>query len=401
MIRQIFKQSGIFFFGSVVSKVVTTFAWILLARVLVPEKYGQFTLYFMILQFVTFIADFGLNQYYMKNVENFGRTNMFNRILFVRSMTLLFSGGLMLLILFSFKIFSSIITTIFILSMVPMSYLSVTDGYYLERKKTFRASLKLASIGTFFLLGYLFFNRNIDLFTVVTLLLFSLIITLIWYFPWKELKFIKISFSESFSILKTSSSYAYLTLTSFFYNKGDSFIISYLKGNTALGIYGLAYRFLESLSLFPSALVQNLFPVSAKKAGITFSQLKKITLIMFLFGLLFALGVFVFSPFLITSFFRQEYFGAVYILRIFSLVIFLFFLNSPLATVVQSSNLVKSFLPFGIINTLVNLVLNLFLVRSFGIIAAAWVMVITETTGLFINIYFVKKLYSRSYYNPK
>jgi len=64
-----------------------------------------------------------------------------------------------------------------------------------------------------------------------------------------------------------------------------------------------------------------------------------------------------------------------------------------LSTVVQSSNYLKSFLPYGIINTVLNIILNLVLVTRYGIVSAAWVMLITEVTGLLINYYFIKKIY--------
>ena len=312
---------------------------------------------------------------------------------------MLVSIVIMVLILFYFNIFDLLVSVLFVLSMIPMAYLSVSDGFYLEQKKGFRVSFRMASIGIIFLIGFLFLFKDLNLFTVSLLLLFSLLITSVWFFPWNEIKLIKISFSEILSILNKSSSYAFLTFTSFFYNKGDSLIISYFKGNTALGIYGLAYRFLESLSLFPSSLVQNLFPISAKKAGISIVQLKKISIVMFLLGLIFALVIYLLSSLLITSLFQKEYWQAIPILKIFSLVILLFFINAPLATIIQSSYLVKSFLPYGIINTFLNIFLNILFVPIFGIVAAAWVMVITELTGLMINIFFLKKLYLNNHYN--
>jgi O-antigen/teichoic acid export membrane protein len=60
---------------------------------------------------------------------------------------------------------------------------------------------------------------------------------------------------------------------------------------------------------------------------------------------------------------------------------------------VQSSKYVQNFLPFGIANTVGNLILNILVVPIYGIHGAAWVMAVTETTGLIINIYFAQKLY--------
>ena len=399
MIKDLFKHSGIFFSGSIVSKVATTLAWILLAKILVPPEYGIFTLYFMILQLSTFFADFGLNQYYLKKVEGFDKSGLFNKILAVRTHTLAISIVVLSVILFGLKIFTPAVNLIFLISLVPMAYLSILDGYYLEQKMGLRVSLKLGSIGGICIMGFVLFQPYLDLTRVFLLLLFAFSATLIWIAPWRKIKLTSISFSDFLSVIKSSSPYAYLTLTSFFYNRGDAFLVSYFKGDAALGIYGLAYRFLESVALFPSSLIQVLFPVAAKKTGISAGQLIKITLAMVLIGILFGLGIYLIGPFFILTFFRPEYFQAVPILKIFSLVLFLFFLNSPLATVVQSSRLVGKFLPYGIANTAVNLVLNIVFIPNYGIIAAAWIMAITEVTGFIINLIFVKKLYQARRYN--
>lgn len=395
MVADLFKHSSLYFVGSLISKVFTTLAWIVLARGLTPEKYGQFTLFFTIVQTTTFAADFGLNQYYLKKAEGENKKVLFNKIIKVRTLTLFISILVVGLFLFTAKIFNPLINLILLATLIPMSYLSIIEGYFLEKKKSLRISFKLASIGLIFLLGYIFLRNNLTFDLTVIILFISILFTLGFFFPWREIDLNNIlTTPQSITILKHSSPYAMLILTSFLYNRGDSFIIAFFLGNAALGIYGLAYRFLESLSLFPTSLVQNLFPVSAKKAGITKSQINKIFAVMFLLGLFFAVGVFLLTPFLIGDLFPRDYLGAIPILRIFSLVILLFFINAPLATVVQSSKLVKLFLPYGIANTLLNIFLNILFIPVFGIIAAAWVMVVSEITGLIINLFFVKKLYS-------
>ena len=100
MVRDLFKHTGIYFFGSILSKSITTVAWIALARLLTPEKYGQFILYIMILEMTTFIGDFGLNQWYLRNVEKENRTLIFNKIVYVRSVTLFLSVAILSFILF-------------------------------------------------------------------------------------------------------------------------------------------------------------------------------------------------------------------------------------------------------------------------------------------------------------
>ncbi|MEK7070661.1 MAG: polysaccharide biosynthesis C-terminal domain-containing protein, partial [Patescibacteria group bacterium] len=167
-------------------------------------------------------------------------------------------------------------------------------------------------------------------------------------------------------------------------------------GNTALGIYGAGYRFLESLSLIPTALAHNLFPIASKDGVVTKRQVQHITLTMTVFGVIIGLLLYLFSEYIILILLGVAYKQVIPILQIFSVVVVLFFISSPLTTIVQSSSMVKQFLPWGIGNTMLNILLNIALIPILGINGAAWTMLITELTGLLINIYFVHKLYLKS-----
>ena len=241
----------------------------------------------------------------------------------------------------------------------------------------------------------LLYKNGITLETIVFLYLVGAFINILIIFPWKNMININITNFSSLPTLKNSSSYALLIFTSYFYARGDHLIIKYLLNSYALGIYSSAYRYLEALSIIPTALTHNLFPISAKITGISQRSLKKIFLISGLVGIIIGSALFFLSRFLIVNLIGLSYQSAILPLRIFSLVVFMFFLNAPLSTVVQSSDWLKKFLPYGVGNTVLNLVLNIIFVPVYGIKAAAWVMLLTEITGLLINIFFVIKLYSR------
>ena len=59
----------------------------------------------------------------------------------------------------------------------------------------------------------------------------------------------------------------------------------------------------------------------------------------------------------------------------------------------RASVSVEKFLQFGIANTVLNVVLNVTFIPQFGLLAAAYVMLTTEITGLLINVYFVRKVF--------
>lgn len=394
MLTALFKQSGIYFFGLVISKILSVIVFILFARTLLPAKFGDFVLFVTLLQIITIFADFGLNQWYQKQADKTDKKKLFYKVISARMFTLIFSLIASYFFLNLTKSFSSSISLIFLINLLPEAFLSIADGYYFEKGQSAKIALKTGLRMGILFLAYIFFKSTFSFELAAQFYLVSSLLTLIWFFPWRKLSGFKFeSFSVVFETLKNSSAYAFLIFSSFLYARGDSLVIRYVLNSAALGIYGGAYRYLESLSLLPTALSHNLFPISAKKQGINIENLKKIFFVTLLSGILISCSFFIFSDVLIVTLLGKSYIQAVPILRIFSAVLFLFFINAPLSTVVQSSHFIKKFLPFGFVNTLLNIALNLIFVPIFGIVAAAWIMLVTEITGLIINIYFVKKLY--------
>lgn len=394
MIRNLFKRSGIYFIGLSASKVLSTFVFILFARSLGPESFGKFVLFNTLILTFTFFFDFGLNQWYQKQAHKEDRRKLFIDLISARIFMLGLSLVIAALLLFVTHSFSLLISVFFLITLVSEAFLSVIDGYFLESKQSFKLSFKTGVRMIIYLLGYITVREVFSFEFAVILYLFSSIMTLLWMFPWNNLKgFQWQPFKKITHTLRSSYAYALLIFSSFAYARGDSLVIGYILKSTALGIYGGAYRFLEGLSLVPTALAHNLFPLSAKESNISAQQLLKMTGVMTVVGSIVGFGLYMTSDFLILRILGEQYREATSILRIFSSVLVLFFINSPLSTVVQSSRYIKNFLPYGIANTVFNIGLNLSLVPVFGIHAAAWIMFTTEFTGLVINLYFVKKVY--------
>ncbi len=396
MLKDLFKRSSVYFGLLTGSKFVSVAAFVIFARALLPQQFGTLVLYSTLGQIATFLGDFGLIQWYQKKAHTQDNDVLFSKLINARIFMLVVSLILVFIFFSATPTFSSQIVILFLLTMIPDAFFSVVDGVYFHAKKSFKVSAKVGVRMFLVLLGFFFYRKQASFELVAYLYFGATTLSLIWYFPWKLLKKVKFqSFSEILSVLKSSFSYAFLVFTSYAYARGDSVVIGYSLGNTFLGLYGAAYRFLEGLSLLPTALSQNLFPIAAKEGSVSLKQVKKMTLIMFLFGLLVSLVLYLNSKFLILIVLGKAYLTAVPLLQIFSLVILLFFLSAPLNTIVLSSRLVSKFLPFGFANTMLNIVLNIVFVPMFGVLAAAWIMLLSETTGLLINLVFVKKIYTK------
>jgi len=395
MIRSLFKRSGIYLTGLLASKVLSVVVFILFARDLGPAAFGNFVLFNTLILTVTFFADFGLNQWYQKHAHKEDRDKLFLEVIYARLFTLVFSLVLSGAFLFLTHTFSLTISSVFLVTLIFEAFLSIIDGYYLESGKPGKLSLKNGIRMIVYLFGYFIVREQFSFDYSVYLYLLSSVVTLVWLFPWAKLSIpSRFTLKKYFTILRSSSSYAVLIFSSYAYARGDALVVGYALGSTALGIYGAAYRYLESISLIPTALSHNLFPVASRESAVSFKQLTKIVFMMLTGGVLTAILLFFASDWLVLELVGKEYIQAIPILKAFSLVVFFFFINAPIAAVIQSSRFIKEFLPWGIGNTLLNIGLNLLLIPHFGIFAAAWVMLITEVTGFLINLYFVYKLYT-------
>lgn len=395
MIRSLFKRSLAHFSGSVLGKIFSTAIFIALARFLLPQKFGELIFFVTIVQLLTVIADFGLKQWFQKHVQELGRKEAFGLALQARTGTLLVTALLLTMGLIFFQPFTIITSLILVLSLFTEALLSMADSYHLELGSAAKVGLRQPSMMMIFFLGLVLSGFGSSLNLIASCWFIGSLTTTFWFFPWQGLSHLpKFNLKKTLRTLKGSSRYALLTATSLVYAKGDQLIVEKTLGSLSLGLYGAAYRYLDGLSLLPATLSQNLFPVSAKTGQVSLKQLLKISAIMTLFGLLFALPLFFGAEVLTTGLLGEAYAPAIPILKIFAVVLWLFFINAPLATVVQSSNLVKDFLPFGILNTATNIVLNLILVPVFGLEASAFIMILTETTGFLVNLIFIYRVYN-------
>jgi len=397
MIKRVLVTSGHYFLGSVVGKALGTVVFILLAKLLLPEGLGKVAFFTTLVDVITVFSSFGLSQWYLKHVRTESVDQTFQKVIAIRVVLLVLTLIIVTVFLLVFQPFSLLIAVSLLLILGSESFLSIGDGYFLQKAQVWRVTSKVTSkmLVTILGVGFLYFSGfNVSADSVIYLYVMSSFVTLLWFFPWKLLRKMKIlNVIEVQKTAKESFPYAALIGTSFFYARADWFIVQQFLGSASLGMYSAAYRYLDAVSLVPAALTQTLFPISAKKDGVQLKQVIKITSVMTIIGLLTSCSLFVFSGPLTTGLLGLSYMPAQYLVQIFSLAVLLFFINSPLSTVVQSSSLVKNFLPYGVANTVVNIILNVLLIPRFGLPGAAFVMVVTEVTGLAINLWFVRKIY--------
>jgi len=288
MIRGLIKKSGVYFLGLLAGKALSFLVFILFARTLLPTNFGNFVLFITLLQLITYFADFGMIQWYQKKATSEDSDELLGKVISARIFTLLISSLLSIIFLLLSSSFNLQISIIFLLTLIPEAFLSIFDGYYLKRGKSFTVSLKTVLRMMLLFFGFLFFTSSFSFEVAISSYSLSSFLVLLWYIPRKKLAYVRVDLGikKVGIILRSSSSYAFLIFSSFLYARGDSLVIKYVLNSASLGIYGAAYRYLESLSLIPTALAHNLFPISAKPNTVTWTHLLKLVLLLSTLGLI-------------------------------------------------------------------------------------------------------------------
>jgi O-antigen/teichoic acid export membrane protein len=318
---------------------------------------------------------------------------LFTQLLFLRTILFIVSS-LILVALHFFTTFEAPFLMLLIIYNFTEAMFCVGDSYYLSQGRTLAIGLRnimrnalLFLLFVFFAVGTLpTFFHSVH-FCIIYVVVVSVTVVAI-YFPYAMLNFktLDISFAKMKSLLQKSWVYGVMDGSSVLYSRSDSLVIQNVLGSAALGFYGSAYRFLDAFNLLPQALFHNLFSLAARENQITKKQLATMLAIMGGAGLLIGGGLFLISEPLITFLLGSEYLPSVAVLQIFSIVVFLFFINSPLHVLIQSSRFLKKYLPFIVGIVIVNLALNLILVnKTQELVTAAWVLVFTQVLTIILD----------------
>lgn len=393
MIRDLFKRSTGYFVALLVAKLASTLSVIWVARSLPPAEFGVVMLFTNYLLLSSFVGDFGLSQWFQKKSASQSHDILLRKLWWTRLVFVAVSMVIVGVIAGLTQAFTPWVLFLLLTSMLPSGLISVSAAYYLVNKRPVMIALSSLFGTSIILAAQYLYSGQMTISIIATAFWLAMWLTALWYVPWKKVLFSSIiSIPELKQTIKESASFAVLIVTSFAYARADSFVVSFSLGSAALGWYSAAYRYLEAISILPSALYQNLFPVAAKEGAVSGKQLIKITSVMLVLGLGAGLVLFSLANILTVTILGPAYAPAANVVRIFSLATILFFVNAPLSGVVQSSRYLRKFLPWGVSNTLLNIGLNILLVPIYGFTLAAWMMVLTETTGLLINGYFARKI---------
>ncbi|MDD5631709.1 MAG: oligosaccharide flippase family protein, partial [Methylococcales bacterium] len=176
----------------------------------------------------------------------------------------------------------------------------------------------------------------------------------------------------------------WLDLATALYFRSDMVLLEFLKVPQAeIGHYGVAYRLIEALILLASPMGLILFRHFRQGSDMPVRMVKQMLLppmgMALLIGICLALSMWFFSGIIIALAYGQAYQGASKLLVILGCSLIFILPNGILNQAALALGLERWFAISATIAALVNIVGNLLFIPVYGVIAAAWMTVITES----------------------
>jgi len=361
-----------------------------ITRYLGQDGFGYYSTILAFLFFFTVFADFGL--YYIC-VREISKPNADEKKIASNAFTLRFFVGL-----FIFSLAPLVVLFFPYPSEIKIGVIIAGIGFWLMSNQQvligiFQKYLKMDKIALAELLGrvvqltlVLFFiwqQRNF-LF-IVSALTIGALVNFILVFLFSH-KYVPISFQFDFSywrfLLKNSFPLALASIFVLIYFRLDTIMLSLMKPITDVGIYNLAYKFLESLLFFPAMFVGLIMPLMSKYAFSAPNKFKDIiqkTLdVLLIFVIPLIIGTFFLSQRLVVLVGGEDFILSGGVLNILIIATGIIFLGVLFSNMIISLEKQKTLTYIYGLGAVINLVTNFIFIPRYSYYGAAGTTVLTE-----------------------
>jgi O-antigen/teichoic acid export membrane protein len=180
------------------------------------------------------------------------------------------------------------------------------------------------------------------------------------------------------------------------YFRADALLLSVLRGSRDVGIYGVAYRFLEAITAFPGFFYVSVFPLLAAAARRReLPELRAMSQksfdVLVLAALPIVAGTLVLAPGIVHALTGNQFGAAATPLRIVIVGAGLMFVNGLLAYILIALDRQVIVLWVAAASLVLNVGLNLVLIPKYGYNAAAGVATGSEVFGLTGSLWLVRR----------
>ncbi len=374
-----------------------------LARILGVSEFGLYTVALAYFSIISAIADFGFNRYLIREAAT-DRSKvavlLWNIILLRLTLTaVLFAVFAVNLYLLDTDKARVSLILLAALAILPQAIAFTFDAIFvgLQKLQFSAISLFVASLTTAGT-GFVLVSQGFGSIGAVNALIIGQVVYAVFLFIFliknEKLVLTDVKFELIKDAIKGSLPYGILGVLGLLYFRIDAILLSYIKGSFETGIYGAAYKFLESLIFIPSAFSLALFPILARSHESSPGNLKRLYFkslkIMLLVSLVIAAGYVFILPEIIQMF-LPNYLPSIGAIKILSLSIPFMFIHVPAVSILLSTDkYLKPIILFSILTLSFNIITNLIFIPSYGYIAAAWITTFSEMLSFAVFFWLVK-----------
>lgn len=402
--RKIAHNTIIQMLGKVISTVIALIVASVLFRYLGTEGYGNYTTAMVFLQFFGIIVDMGLYIILTKKISEAGADegSLVGNIFTIRLLSAILFLGIAPLLVMLFP-YPAVVKTGVLL--VSLSFLFVTLNQVLQG--VFQKHLKMVRVTVSEILGRLVllagtllavhFEQSLTIvFLVVVLSSFTnFVFTFIF-----SRKFVKIKLIFDFPVWKNIIKEAYPIALAIVFNlvyfKADILILSILKSQSDVGIYGAPFKILEVLVTFPAMFAGLAVPVLTR--AYTERDNERFRRIMnksFDFLAMVALPMIVGTIFIarpvIDLIAGEDFSQSVQVLQVLIVTTGIIFIGNLFGNVIVVIDRQKEILKYYIAIATISVTGCLLLIPKYSYMGAAWMTVVSQSLITLATVYVVWK----------
>lgn len=405
MDRKIIKNTALLSTANLLARLIGFFYFIFLGRALGVENFGHYNFALALVYNFYPVADFGVERLILRDLskEKQKAQDYFQKIIPLRFVFALFS--IILVNFLGFFLAKSskdlLHILIFSLCLIPWTFNQLVAGIgNAFEKMEFQSIVAISSTGLTAIFGGLIASRGGSVGQILSgALLANMVVSLMMLNYAKKINLsfkIELDFSFWKKIISQSWVFASIMIMAVFYLRSSVVLVNYFKGAYFTGLYSSVFKFVEASILIPQSFALALFPQTARllkedKKSLFPNYLKSLGF-LFLLSLPFAFVFLVLSPLLVKTVYGDSYLPAVEVMKVLSLAVILFFLNTLPGNIIHNSEKIKKFLFFAFFNLAFMIGIGFFLIPRYAIVGAAWAVVLAEFFGFLINNSFVIKI---------
>lgn len=392
-------------FGARFATFVTSFLTMaIVARYLGPENLGKLSYAQSFVSILSVIASLGLDQILYRDLTKYPDKE--NRILGTAIVSKFIFGILAFIIAIGLSIFlgnEKILTlligiTAFTFLINPLGTIGILFQSRVEAKYSSQITIFLAFFIPALKLLIIFFGKGIIYFALILLL--EALISVIWsiyiYTAKLHLSLSNWQFDKTvfIQLLKDAWPFLFSGLFAYLYARIDQVMLQHYLGSTEVGLYDSAVKISNLWSFLPALIITSLFPalVNAKQTDRSeyLRRFRSLTILVMLVTLTYTLITFLLAKPLVLLIFGNSFIGSIAPLQIYIWSGAIAVLGLLVQNYLTAENRGDIYFVLTLVGAVLNIVLNLFMIPSYGMIGAA-IATIFSYAVIPLGIFFYKQ----------